>query len=305
MSREFSGNAIKRLGKALRSGPIDGKLILDLEDYRATFDPLLIDLSLQIEELLKESDLPFLLTGRSKRTKSIIRKLKRSQNRGMDLSRMGDIVGLRLLVADHEAQDQALKQILEHLEIKEVHDYRERPPKSGYRCIHILVRKGKRLLEIQLRTLAQHLWAVESESFGEKVKEGTVPAEIEAYLQVLQGAIVSIESGEGDAPTDEDLTPLGVKRSPLKAFLPRMIEQFAEATAAQSDDQPPFSYLLVYDSMRAQLIQELRYEGASREEALAHYSVFSRMVDEERFDVIVLNASSPIGMRVTHPRYFQ
>ena len=37
---------------------------------------------------------------------------------------------------------------------------------------HVGIREGERVLELQIRSLPQHLWASESEAFGEQAKEG-------------------------------------------------------------------------------------------------------------------------------------
>src|SRR5262249_47175883 len=158
--------------KRLRDGTETPEDITLLEDYRTTFDPLLIETSAKVDCALARSGLPFVLSGRSKRTKSIIRKLQRLQNAGMDLSRMGDIVGIRVIIDSIKNQDAAIALLSRELVTKDVYDYRKQD--RGYRSVHVLTRHEEKLLEIQIRTLPQHLWAIESEAFGEQVKEGTV-----------------------------------------------------------------------------------------------------------------------------------
>ncbi len=301
---EFSGNQIKRLGKALRDGPISDDLIRQLEDYRAAFDPLLIDMSLKLEAILAATKIPSLLTGRSKRTKSIIRKLKRVQNRGMDLSRVADIVGLRLLVENVAAQERMLELLIKELDLRDIHDYRKNPPPSGYRCVHLNIRHGSQLLEIQLRTLAQHLWAIESESFGEQTKEGKPSEDVSSYLGYIRDGVEAIEIGE-PLPDSQAMPQILVsKRSPFTSILPTLTERFMQATKWESEENLPGSFLLVYDRTRAQLLHEFKFKESEREQALREYSTFSRMVDETRFDVLVLNAATPAGLRVTHPQFF-
>jgi ppGpp synthetase/RelA/SpoT-type nucleotidyltranferase len=301
---EFTGNQIKRLGKALRDGPIEDDLLRQLEDYRAAFDPLLIDMSLKLETLRVDAKIPSLLTGRSKRTKSIIRKLKRELNRGMDLSRMADIVGLRLIVENVDAQERMLELLIKELDPRDIHDYRRNPTPSGYRCVHLNIRQESQLLEIQLRTLAQHLWAIESESFGEQTKEGKSPADVSSYLAYIRDGVEALEIG---APLpDSQVNPqvLISKRAPFTSILPTLTERFVQATTSQSEENLPGSFLLVYDRSRGQLLHEFKFKESEREQALREYSTFSRMVDETRFDVLVLNAATSAGLRVTHPQFY-
>ena len=101
----LSGNALKRLGKRLRDGERESEDIEMLEQYRRSFDRLLLKTAFAVDASLRESGIAYFMAGRSKRTKSILRKLERPQNRGMDLSRMCDIVGLRVITQDIETQD--------------------------------------------------------------------------------------------------------------------------------------------------------------------------------------------------------
>ena len=123
-----------------------------------------------LNQYLIKNDNNFILSGRLKRNKSIIRKLIREPN--MDLSRMSDIAGLRIIVKDIESQLQLSSVVESSMDTEKINNYVD--TKNNYRAIHILGKYDNKPIEIQVRTLLQQLWAVESESYGEKVKENTM-----------------------------------------------------------------------------------------------------------------------------------
>ena len=299
----FSGNSIKKLGKRLREErrlPDDIEL---LEAFRASFDLFLINISFRIDDLLRLKTIPSVLTGRSKRTKSIIRKLKRSRHEGMDLSRMDDIVGVRVIVEGSSEQDTVYDRIINEVNIKNVKDYRDCD--NLYRAIHIIaVSNSRRLLEIQLRTLAQHLWAVESEFFGEQVKEGGGTPTQEEYLKTLSTVCLEIDENNEMGNLDFDGV-LWQKRNPLSLYqdLKSFFDKIAYSFILQ--EYSGDSYIVVYDNQLKQLISSDHFPVNSRAEAIKAYQYRTRSFDDSqgRYEVLFLNSKSKDSLQVTHPTF--
>src|SRR6266849_269436 len=96
----------------------------------------------------------------------------------MRLSQMQDIAGCRLIVDDFESQQVIVRRLHRQLaplgKVKSVD--RRRRPSHGYRAVHLIVTVDGKPVEIQVRTLYQHLWAELSESaadrYGSQVKYG-------------------------------------------------------------------------------------------------------------------------------------
>lgn len=299
---EFSGNALKKLGKRLREEENADDISL-LEDYRDSFDDLLIGTSMQVESLMRKQGIHYLLSGRSKRTKSIIRKLRRPQNRGMDLSRVSDLVGIRIIVSNIKDQNKALELLKGHFEAKDIVDYRKKPAATGYRCIHFIVRDGKKFVEIQLRTLPQHLWAVESESFGEKVKEGTRDELEESYLTILGEAARRIDDDES-VQDDLGIHEYFETRRPIDSRLHYMSQAFSRAVSDTSGLDSGTSYLIVFDREQGSLLHDFAFRHSQRDQARQDYRKFCRMLDDTKKDVLILNSANRIGLAVTHPQFF-
>lgn len=292
----LSGKQLQKLGKRLRQGS-DAADVRLLNDYRRWFDPALLDAALVINGGLGAGDIPYLLSGRAKRTKSIIRKLVREPT--MDLSRMTDIVGLRIIVATSDEQRRIVDALCAVVEIERVADYTGNG--HFYRAIHVHTIVDARRIEIQIRTLAQQLWADESESFGEQAKEGELTADQRAYLEELRDAVCAIDGG-GAAP---DMThPLATARRPLDIGLKSLREDFG-ALLQTTDEPRDRTLLVVHDEALNQLTRRNVFGVDSRAEALAEYERLMTSLEQTRFSVLLLNARNLRALKVTHPRFFR
>jgi ppGpp synthetase/RelA/SpoT-type nucleotidyltranferase len=149
------------LGARLRKGDISEEDLRLLDSYRRSFSAAYEDVIQQIEyELGLEP------TGRpAKSTTSIIDKLQRESIR---LSQMQDIAGCRIVAPDLDAQDEAVVRLRNSFKRTTTVDRRDRPS-HGYRAVHIMIDYAGRLIEIQVRTALQHLWAEMSEKISDVI----------------------------------------------------------------------------------------------------------------------------------------
>lgn len=128
--------------------------------YRAEFANPLKKLNSGLRGITTRAGIAADVTQRLKREPTIIEKLAERET-GLDLSRMQDIGGCRVVVEDiHDLRTtQSEIHRLWQVEITMVRDYVASPRRSGYRAVHIvLLRKGLPL-EVQLRTTWMHDWA--------------------------------------------------------------------------------------------------------------------------------------------------
>lgn len=190
----LSKTQIDRLGERLRSGtPTEGDL-RELDEYRRSFGPT-------YEEIVEtiRSALSLQPSGRpAKTTQSIVDKLRRESIR---LSQMQDIAGCRVIVSDRAEQDRIVDALLRSFTSVDVVDRREKPS-NGYRAVHVIVRERDRLVEVQVRTRLQHLWAQCCENLSDwvdpSIKYGGGPASVVDALLSTSELIAGIETyGEG------------------------------------------------------------------------------------------------------------
>ena len=104
----------------------------------------------------------------------------------MALSRMQDIAGVRLVAEmNRTEQDQLVKRIVELFPGADVKD-RRAEPSHGYRAVHVIVEVDQRLVEIQVRTVLQDLWAqvVErlADRWGRGIRYGELPNDPDAEV---------------------------------------------------------------------------------------------------------------------------
>ena len=111
-------------------------------------------------------DLGFEPTGRpAKSTTSIAEKLRRETIR---LTQIQDIAGCRIVTPD--MLDQVLvKNELEYQFKGAIIVDRRENPSHGYRAVHVIVQHHGKLVEIQVRTALQHLWAELSEKLADLI----------------------------------------------------------------------------------------------------------------------------------------
>ncbi len=124
------------------------------------------------------------MTIRVKVRQSIIEKLHRQPT--MRMSQMQDIAGARL-VKDMTRTDQnwIAGQIETLWPGAVVDDLRQRPS-YGYRAAHVVVRHDDRLVEVQVRTRLQNVWAQAMERladvWGRQIRYGEAPDRPEERL---------------------------------------------------------------------------------------------------------------------------
>jgi GTP pyrophosphokinase len=177
---------VDRLGERLRAGaPSEDDLRL-LDKYRRSF----ADAYGHVVGIVRDG-LNLSPTGRpAKSTSSIRDKLIRESVR---LSQMQDIAGCRVVVEDVTKQDNAVEALAAQFPYVKVLDRRERPS-HGYRAVHLVVHHADKPVEIQVRSVLQHLWAELSEKLADvydpAIKYGGGPEEV-------RGALARISEGLG------------------------------------------------------------------------------------------------------------
>jgi putative GTP pyrophosphokinase len=166
-----SKGAINRAGDALRQKSLNAGQAAALESWRIAHRGVIHTFEAMLRARAKNQDVE--VAQRLKRRSTIVDKLSRYP--GMQLARMDDVAGCRLIFpsieALHEFRNKVHQAQFKHIlkNDKKKYDYIETPTKRGYRGIHDVyeyrARKGKStkydglLIEIQYRTSVQHAWA--------------------------------------------------------------------------------------------------------------------------------------------------
>lgn len=179
-SESLTKSQLKRIGEKIRKSNNLEELRDDLEkiqDWRGLHSVPLNTLQTTVRKQLKRHKYQALCVQRLKRMPSIVDKLKRFP---MDLSKMQDIGGMRIVAQDVAEVRNIFEVLVNSISdgsferIQRFNDYISCPKDDGYRGIHQAFRyiseqrqdlKGM-LIELQIRTKLQHLWATAVETYS-------------------------------------------------------------------------------------------------------------------------------------------
>lgn len=192
MTTTFSKTQIDRLGDRLKEGSAGEVDLRLLDDYRRSFGEAYENVVRTIRERLRLEPM-----GRpAKSTSSIIEKLGRETIR---LSQIQDIAGCRIVVTDITQQERIVASLRVLFPEAVIVDRRNNPS-HGYRAAHIIVMISGKLIEIQVRSRLQHLWAELSEKLSDvidpSIKYGGGGEQIRQMLTELSGFVAEIEVRE-------------------------------------------------------------------------------------------------------------
>lgn len=158
-----SNTRINKIGEniAARGGEITPEELEQLQEFRTSFSKPLVNVFNITRELADKVNQSSILAFRLKRIDTIINKLSRENE--MDLSRMGDIGGIRCIFYN-EAEVYKAKVLIENTFESggKTRDYiNEIKRDIGYKSIHMYVKDpiSQKRIEIQLRTRNHHNWA--------------------------------------------------------------------------------------------------------------------------------------------------
>ncbi len=188
----MSKTQIDRLGDRLKKGTISEADLQLLDQYRRSFAEAFDFLVRTIrKELALEP------TGRpAKSTSSISEKLRRESIR---LTQIQDIAGCRLIVPDIAKQEIVVQSLQSLFEDTTIIDRRQQPS-HGYRAVHVIVNCLDKMVEIQIRTSLQHLWAELSEKLSDvldpAIKYGGGDEDDQKLLAVFSSSVARVESLE-------------------------------------------------------------------------------------------------------------
>lgn len=158
-----SNTRINKIGEdiAARGGKITPEELELLQEFRTSFSKPLVNVFNIMRELADMVHQSSIIAFRLKRIDTIINKLSREE--GMDLSRMGDIGGIRCIFYN-EAEVYKAKELIEKKFESggKTRDYiNEIKRDIGYKSVHLYVKDplSQKRIEIQLRTVDHHNWA--------------------------------------------------------------------------------------------------------------------------------------------------
>jgi len=197
----ISRRAVDRAGDVMRDWLKAGSILLSpdeqeaetlVERYRHEFEIPLTKVVMGLRSFLATEGIEIEVGQRLKRRPRIIEKLGRHPH--MRLSAMQDVAGARALLPDVDSVQRVHNRVARAgWDIVRVDDYNVDAKASGYRALHLVVRRDATTVEIQLRTAWQQEWARAVErldaKYGLALKDEHGPEPLLRYLDRLAYAL--------------------------------------------------------------------------------------------------------------------
>ena len=181
---EYSRSHVKRSGEILRhsKAPFDETdAISVLNNWKAAHELPLHYIKKTIKKYAKDVTKQNTIVQRRKRTESILLKLH--QQPKLDLARMQDLVGFRVVFRhqDNKKNLDCIEEFIQKISSSKMRskvtrwtNYIEKPRNSGYRSVHAIFKykspnypsHNNMQVELQIRTKIQHIWATAVETVG-------------------------------------------------------------------------------------------------------------------------------------------
>jgi ppGpp synthetase/RelA/SpoT-type nucleotidyltranferase len=323
-----SKTVIDRAGRVLAGREVssaDDQFELEevFDQYRKAHLKPLSETTLELQRWLAQYDSKYYIAQRLKRKPQILRKLTRLSVR---LTQLQDIGGCRIIVemnADVERLFAFLKEKVRQqsdLVLLPPIDYRERGrDDSGYRALHLILKRDNVKLELQVRSRIQHYWAENIERtsviYGHYLKELDGDQMVIGYFKLLSDLFYEIESGR--KPETQHKLRLAAMR------------QFAEEIIKSSDTKHVFdsfvnegivktliekekhvggpglnNWIIVFDWNQGSFVS---WDMVARDPdiAIAKYIENERAFPaEDGFEVVLVGSSDVATVRQTHSHYF-
>ena len=268
---------------------------------------------------------------RLKRLPSIIKKLQRvyqGDKPTMKLSQMQDIAGCRVVMPTIEQarklyEEQYLKGNIKHLKVNEK-DYMMFPKKDGYRSIHLIYRynsdkEGKKaynglLVEVQIRSKLQHLWAtaIEIVDFFTKqaIKSNEGQKEWIDFFRLVSSAFAIMEKTPiiPNTPRNKKELYSQIKTQEKKLQVIHVMKGWAHAVKVfqeMAEKKPDVQFFLLELDVEDGKLNIRAYTKKQENIAIIDYNKAEKK-NQGRvgYDVVLVGADTTNDLKKAYPNYF-
>jgi hypothetical protein len=198
-------------------------------------------------------------------------------------------------------------------------DYREMGrDETGYRALHVILKRAGIFLELQIRSRIQHYWAESIERtsviYGYHLKESEGDAEVIGYFKNLSDVFYEIEVGR--EPSIDKRLRVDELRSVCEQIIAKsdrhkVFDSFVNEdiikTLTEKESRNPAglnNWILVFDWNAGAFIS---WDIVSRNpgDAVESYVAYERMFPvDQGYEVVLVGSSEVATVRQTHSHYF-
>lgn len=331
--RRFSKTKTDRAGDILISKTSNLREVADaleaLSKWRAYHSYPMHVFQQRLKRVAESIDSNAITAQRLKRVPSIIKKLNRKYEKGsetMRLTQMQDIAGCRAVMPNvGQAQElytnHYINGDLKHIKVNEK-DYISNPKEDGYRSIHIVYKyysdKGKNtynglLVEVQIRSRLQHIWAtaVETVGFftGNAIKSNEGDENWESFFRLVSSTFAQKENCPlvPNTPSESKILFREIKKKERELNAIYRMEQWANSLKhfeTLKNKKNIYYFLLELDTIQEKLVIT-PYSRRQEDKALEDYTRIERKIyGKPEYDVVLVGADSLSDLKTAYPNYF-
>lgn len=268
---------------------------------------------------LRNNNRNAIVVQRLKRLDSIIGKIKRFPE--MSLYRMQDLGGCRVIVNSIDDVYKVVKKYntsrIRH-ELKNSYDYIVNPKKSGYRSYHMVYKfhsdkkelyNKNMLIEIQVRTKLQHMWATAIEMMGiytkSQLKAGIGDEHVLRFFSLVSSLFALEENMPIVPETSTNRSALITEIKTINSehkIIPRLRALKVATNLTTTSGIKNGYYILTLDYKKS-ILKVKQYKMTELDKATYMYNKIENGRLED-IDCVLVSASSFDSMKAAYPNYF-
>ena len=255
-----------------------------------------------------------IVAQRLKRLPTIISKLKDINIRA-DLYSMQDIGGVRVIFEDIGQLDAVAKSLSQSTSTRVEQrrkDYITEPKPSGYRGIHVIYEtRGQEHpipIELQMRTLLQHAWAMTLETFDvinkTNLKRGYGNADTDTFMR-LCSALFSLEEQRPVMAEFAGVAPQEIVRRAEGMGMTQKLQVFTVPPENIVGNFTRDGYYLLQLDAEKQITTAIQFDKVDVDKAERKYvEMEKRYIDDPNMAVVLVSASKVKDLQQAYPSYF-
>jgi len=332
--KEYSKEEINRAGDILANSASSteqvGRALEVLDNWRAIHSYPMHVFKIRLKNKALAVDPNSLTVQRLKRVPAIIKKLQRKYNGSpptMKLSQMQDIGGCRAVLSNVQlarqlCEEYYLRGDLKHKRIR-MKDYISTPKSDGYRSIHLIYKyvsdKGKTeyndlLVEIQIRSKLQHLWATAIETVDFFTRQAIKSSEGEKewidFFRLVSSAFARMENCPPgpNTPENEKELYLEIKKKEAELNVITVMKGWAQAIKVFEQkvrQTPDLQYFLLELDIAGEKLNITQYTKDNEQTAIMDYAASEKKNRGKReYDVVLVGADTSTDLKKAYPNYF-
>ena len=314
------------------SSPEDVNRALEiLDNWRAIHKYPMHVFKTRLKRVSEKIDREALAVQRLKRLPSILKKLQRKYSGNeptMKLSQVQDIAGCRVVMPNVELARRVYKEgyirgDLKHKKVNEK-DYINNPKTDGYRSIHLIYRynsdkEGKKdynglLVEIQIRSKLQHLWATAIETVDfftrQAIKSNEGQKEWMEFFRLVSSAFAIDENTPlvPNTPTDKNELYSQIRKMEAELQVIKIMGGWTQAIRVfeeASRKKPNLQFFLLELDIGGEKLNITGYTKGQEEKAISDYAqAEKRNREKKEYDVVLVGVDTANDLRKAYPNYF-